>query len=315
MTEPVLPGLDQADDDLEALASEPCPDCDYVATGKARGAGSAAWKLGLHRKNKHGVAGKKGAGKRKGLTEPTDEEYEAHPVVSSVKSVAAHVGRRKGTPSADDLANGAGRALTLGTLAFATYMAETDESIPEGPQGEAQRNELVDYLTMPQKAAADVMAPIGRAIAPTKLNARYGRAAVDNVDVVASCMELATYFMHIKRYLRIRAQGPGHVAPVLSIVPPAAPSTPTPAPVQPTVPAHLPVPMPGQPMQAPPPTPMSALAQAQAAGAQPPPFDGTLTSPAPQTGTVVDANMVQEMIRRRDMAAAAARHPSGKGRR
>lgn len=197
--------------------SRPCPECGDVITGKARGAGSLAWKMGQHRRNKHGVKGEGRKGRpRKG--EPTDADREARPVVSAVRDVAAAVTGR-GTPSADQLAAGLGRGLGLVNMSFATLAVETDKSIPPGAEGEAIKDQLIDYLSLSDEAARAMMRPVGRVFAPTKLNRRYGRAVVDNVDLVGTAAELIQLGYHWKNYFAMRAAFAAGQQPAAAPVP------------------------------------------------------------------------------------------------
>lgn len=185
------------------LVTLTCSTCDETVTGAAKGRNSASWKLGTHRYVKHGLRGT-GAPPRAKRGAPTAEEIGERPALGVVRDIAAQIGDGKRVPTADDLTRGLGRGLGLTTVAAASYAAESDPNIPEGPEGEALRDQLVDYLSLTDKAARDVMAPFGRAFAPTKLNKKYGRAVVDHVDLIASGSELVTMGMHWRRYWRRR---------------------------------------------------------------------------------------------------------------
>lgn len=234
----------------EGHEERPCPEpgCDYVARGPVKGRGSVGWLLGGHRHRVHGYSSD--APKKKKGTEPvTEVDRAARPTLSIVREAAAEAGAggtRKGVPTVDDLTKGLGRGLGLMTVAVASYMVETDPTIPYTEEGSAQRDGLVDYLSLSPKASQDVMAPIARVLQPTKLNRKYGRQIVDNVDAVASVAEIGTLVLHYRRYwnqraARVAAMGgapidvpalevspPGPAAPVSPAAPPAAAGSPPP---------------------------------------------------------------------------------------
>lgn len=246
--------------------SRECPECGETITGKARGAGSLAWKMGQHRRNKHGV---KGAG-RKGRPrtgEPTDADREARPVISAIRDAAAGVSG-KGVPNADQLGNGLGRGLGLITMSVATMAVETDPAIPRTPEGDAMRDRLVDYLSLSSEASNAIMHPIGRALAPTKLNRKYGRGVVNNVDLIGSVAELAQLGYHWREYFRMRA---AYAAQQTGA---AAPGTQTPG-----VPDMAPAPTatPGETVVHP---------------------SGLVQTPPPSSGVVLDAGMIADLQNR-----------------
>lgn len=246
--------------------SRDCPECGQTITGKARGAGSLSWKMGQHRRNKHGV---KGAG-RKGRPragEPTDADREARPVISAIRDVAAGVGG-KGTPNADQLGNGLGRGLGLTTMAIATLAVETDPAIPRTPEGDQFRDRLVDYLSLSPEAANAIMHPIGRALAPTRINQRYGRAVVNNVDVIGSVAELVQLGYHWREYFRMRAEASAARAAGGAPADSGAGAAPTMAP-------------------APTPSPAETVVHPS----------GLVQTPPPASGVVLDAQMIQDLQR------------------
>lgn len=192
------------------------PDCDYE-TGllPENGQGSAKMRLGQHGYVKHG---KKGAGRTpKAKAQQSRQDLADRPVLTIVESAGRKV-TGSGKPSATALEKGLGEALSLTTIAAASYLAETDPNIPDGPEGEADRDDVVQYLTLPLDAANNVMRPIAKVLAPTKVNAKYGRAIVDNVEVVSSVIDLGRLFMHYRHYMVTRNQSrPGriHAGPVI----------------------------------------------------------------------------------------------------
>lgn len=184
-----------------------CSDCGQEFTQVDGERSSANFKLAAHRYNVHG---KRGDGRKTApKDEPDAEELADRPVVSLVRSIGSAAGSSKRVPTEDDLAKGLGRGLGLITMGTAALLVESDPNIPDTPAGEAQRDALVDYLSLSDKAAKDLMHPFGRALAGTRLNARYGRGMIDNVDVVASIFELGVLASHYRKYFRLRAMGAG----------------------------------------------------------------------------------------------------------
>lgn len=190
-------------DDLVSLKC-PEPDCDYETTLlPENGQGSAKMRLGQHGYVKHG---KKGAGRTpRGKAAQNRQDLADRPALTIINSAAREVSG-KGKPSATALERGLGEALSLTTIAAASYLAETDPNIADGPQGEQDRDDVVQYLTLPPDAANNVMRPIAKVLAPTKVNAKYGRAIVDNVEVVSSVIDLGRLFMHYRHYMTTRNQ-------------------------------------------------------------------------------------------------------------
>ena len=187
-----------AEEFADELVTRECPDCSFTVTGPASGRGSAAWKLGTHRARSHGyrAPGKKERSARSDAV-PTP--------IGILRDVAADLerpSRSPGPPTVDELTKAMGRGLyTLGVGA-AAYFAETDPTC----QTEQDRETVQNYLEIPAAAARDMMSPIAKAFGRSKINARYGRTVVDNVDVVTSITELGMVAVRYRRYFRIRAQ-------------------------------------------------------------------------------------------------------------
>lgn len=198
--------------DLSAadLTTLPCPDgdCDFAATGPEKGRGSAAFKLGIHRYRVHGYRNPDGSNaKRKAAKEKRDGtavDVNTRPVMAIVTEIGDGIGKSKRAPSEEELTRAFGKGISITSIGVASYAAETDPTIEDGQNGEAQRDALVDYLSLPPKAANDLMAPIGRLVAGTTINKRYGRTIVNNVDAVASVSELVKLGLHWRRYFRER---------------------------------------------------------------------------------------------------------------
>jgi hypothetical protein len=179
-----------------------CTECGAQITGAPRGKGSATWKMGTHRYTKHGLRGEAKPKRTKANADDAEQSLGASPVLGIVRDIADGAGRRAGPPTSDDLAKALGRGVTLTTLGMATLAVETDPHI--APGDDSTRDWLIDKLTLPEKAAHDVMRPVGRLIAPTGLNKRYGRGVVENVDVLGSFFELVVFTRTWAQYMRER---------------------------------------------------------------------------------------------------------------
>lgn len=178
-----------------------CSECGEIFTGEASGRKGAGFQLGRHLWAKHKIS-KKSAGRKK-TAAPTDVEVEAHPIAGAARSVASEIGvGKKGAPSSSDLAAGGGRLLHIVSAAGATFAVSTDNSVP--PE---QQDGLVDYLTLPEADATAIMSPIARMLAPTGFNKKFGRGAVDNIEVVTSFVALGEVLWHWRNYMQAR----GHV--------------------------------------------------------------------------------------------------------
>lgn len=243
----------------------PCgePGCPEVFRGER-----AAFLRGGHLYRAHKIGGSK----RKGA--PTEEDHQRRPISAALKDIAADVDG-KGVPTAAALSKAIGRGVGMTTMAVASYYVETDETIPFTPDGERQRDHLVDELSLTPRAAEELVSPIGRALAPTKLNKRYGRTLVENVDVIGAVDELALLVLRWRRAFRERRYReqqmglrPIDVEPVSVTPAPAPAGPPAPPMAQPAAPAPAPV-----------------MAEGQ--------------SPPPTTGVVVSPAMVEDMRRRR----------------
>lgn len=279
----------------------PEPGCGHEVTGPAEGRGSAKWKMGAHRANAHGYrsaepkqtkaratrqADAAQVKQKKGRTAPDAEDFATRPVTSTVKSITgeAGAGTKKTPPNADDLARGLGRGVSLVSIAVASWMAETDDGIPWDESGDAERDRIVADLSLSDKAGKEVMVPLARAIAPTRVNRRFGRGIVDNADAVGSIAELGTLFLHYRRYFRQRRNRERY-----GIVsgPPAG-----------AMPAGLPIPWQPQPGPA---QYRDEPAEPMAPAAPPP---GAAQTPPPLNGRVVSAEDVAHL-----QAAAAGGYP------
>jgi hypothetical protein len=255
--------------DTRTIVTLPCPLCDEKITGPEGGVGSAPFKLASHKYRIHGVRSTKGPKGPKGRTLQTDDEIGARPVVGILQDARDQIPEGTAPPTQVDLTKALGRGLGLTSAAVASYAVESDEYLTE-----AERDVVADELSLTPKQAEDIMRPIAKAFAPTKLNRKYGRQVVENVDVIGSIAELATLGLNWRNYLRTRSTHHGR-APV-------------------SIDATAVVVTPGGGV-GPPAGPGPA---GRAVDGRPPRGDGRpMTSPAPSSGVVVDADMVQAMQR------------------
>lgn len=187
------------------MHSVQCPDCEKVISHAD--ATYLPRMLGLHRKRTHGVAGK--ARSRAGRP-PIREEQPAP--VKVAKAMAEEISPTStAAPTATELTKAFARGIgTLSTLG-AAYAAETDPTITS----EADRDAVTDYLSLSPDAAKEIAYPFARVFGRTKLNKKYGRSVVDNIDVVSAGAELVQYAVRWRRYLgeRKRRQGLPAAAP------------------------------------------------------------------------------------------------------
>lgn len=198
-----------------------CPECDESFEGPPKGRGSAPFRLGSHRNRKHGVVSeKKRAPAARGRTAPTDDDVATAPVLGIVRDMQAQIGTGTGPPDAESLTKAFGRGVSLVTMAVASYAAETEEGMSDD-----QRNALVDYLSLSDKGGRDMMRPLAKLAAPSKLNRKFGRQVVENVDAVASVAEGFTLVLHWRRYFNDRRERNGPVRPDAILMPsPVGPS-------------------------------------------------------------------------------------------
>lgn len=186
-------------EDPDALVTLPCPECGKDITGKPRGAGSVNFKMGTHRRNIHGVKGTSKKAQRRGG--PTEAEREAHPVTSVIRDIAAEARGTKGAPTGDQLGDALGEGLGIATFSAAVLAIESDRNIP------AQiKQQMIDRLTLEPADAKALMRPVGKMLAPTSINRRFGRVVVDNIDIVGSIAAVAQLSWHWIEYMKFRRE-------------------------------------------------------------------------------------------------------------
>lgn len=181
-------------------------DCAYTVTAAPSGPNSAKMQIGRHKFGKHGIRGVKA---RKGAR-PTSDELAENPV-RILRSVAETAAGR-GAPTEAKLTEAIGEGLSLTSIAVAAYFAETDPSIPRGIEGEQDRDDVVQNLTLGQEAAEALAHPIAKALAPTSLNRKYGRGVVDNVGVLGSALDIYRLFLRYRMYFEIRREATPRVS-------------------------------------------------------------------------------------------------------
>lgn len=251
-----------------------CDLCEDTVTGPERGTGSAAWKLGTHKYQAHGIRNPNAKKPKKGdkPARPADQ-----PVgVSVIREIGSGIrdGSRAGTPSSSDLARGFGRGVYILSVVAASYAAETDETLIT----ETSRDQLVRELSLSVAASEDIMEPIAHAFAPTSINKKYGRTIVDNVDALASLGELGKMAFRWRRYFRMREERRPHtLADGTMVYPPGSPPPGTqPAAAQPAAPPQQQQQQQPAPQYIPP----------QGAQPVPQPFAGEVAEQVPQAAYV-----------------------------
>lgn len=225
-------------DRTEVTLPCPEPDCDFTATGPAEGSGSAKWKVGTHRARKHGYRNPAKVGRPKAPPSTPRGDPDAGTVTAVVRDAAAEVtDKSTKPPTIPELTNAFTRFVGTVSVAEASYLAETDATIST----EEDRDAVVDYLRLSPKDAQEVAYPFARALGRTKLNARYGRAIVDNIDAGSAAAALFQLGVRHRRYFRERRRREAelglrprglHLAPVAGaeapVVAPPAPTVVTP---------------------------------------------------------------------------------------
>lgn len=188
------PGV-RSTDAVEDLAyTEACPECDRTFTAKTELAAKGA--LGRHRKKEHGPGGPGSSGPK---GRPPVREDQAVPI-QVLKTAANEIPDKRSAPSVADLNKAFGRGFyTLSTLA-ASYAAETDPTVTT----EADRDAVADYLSLSPEAANEVAYPFAKAFGKSRLNKKYGRGIVDNIDLVSAGAELVNLGIRWRRYMTER---------------------------------------------------------------------------------------------------------------
>lgn len=246
--DPALPGMPPpltvvtggADDAGEITLV--CSVCGDEITGPEHGRGNAKGKLGIHKWSKHQIRSTPAGKGRKGRARPDADDYTAAPVTSVLRDAVAEIDRGAGAPTAAALSRAGGRALEIGSSLIALHVVDSDPFIPVDVTGDAMRADLVHDLAIDKRTAEGIMRPLGTLLAPTKLNKRYGRGAVENVDVLLAIGELGAIMTRWRRYLSGRSMmrqaqeigaAAGAPVPAATMAPPlnvnTPPASPTPA--------------------------------------------------------------------------------------
>lgn len=190
-----------------------CPECLQVFDGPESGRGNVHLRLQYHTSRKHPDGGPPQA---------SDEPGSARRIISTAR---AEFGTAKRPPTEAEWEKSLGRALSEVTV-FGAYM-----SIEHDPRelSEQQEEALVEYLSLSPPEGREVAAPIGRIIARTPLNRKYGRTVVDNLDLVNSVATIATLMRHWSSYRRERKAMETPGATITELRPSAAPPPPVPS--------------------------------------------------------------------------------------
>lgn len=200
----VVPDAPVTDGVGEELFREVCPDCnrEFTATTELSARGS----LGRHRKSAHGPGGT-GTSSKSGRPPARDDQ--AVPI-KVLKGVADEIPDRKGSPTEKDLTKAFARGIGTISVLAASFAAETDPTI----QTEEDRDAVTDYLSLAPEAATEIAYPFAKAFGKSRLNKRYGRALVDNIDLVSAGAEIVNYAVRWRRYMGERRRREAQLAGV-----------------------------------------------------------------------------------------------------
>ena len=190
----------------DELVTLPCDvaGCEESVTGPESGAGSVKFKLASHRYRVHGIKADgsvrppKAPKGRAGRPAP---EESARPAMAVVRELRDEVPPGTAPPTTDQLTRAAGHALELAALTVASYAAETEEGLTD-----RERDEITAYLSLSTKQANEMVRPLAKLAQPTRINKKFGRQAVENVDAFAAVLELGELVLHWRRYLRQRSE-------------------------------------------------------------------------------------------------------------
>lgn len=205
-------------------------DCDWSVTGPNTGPGSAPWRMGTHKSRKHGYR-KPGRPAKPPSTPRGDAE--GGRVTDVVRDALQEIpDKSTKPPTIPELTSALTRFVGTVSVAEASYFAETDPTVGT----EEDRDAIVDYLRLSPADAREVAYPFARAFGRTKLNARYGRALVDNVDAGSAAAALFQLGVRHRRYFRERRRreqdaGLRPYAPPQVVAPPPGAGAPAPPPV------------------------------------------------------------------------------------
>jgi hypothetical protein len=94
----------------------------------------------------------------------------------------------RGAPTADQLTVATGRLLGYGSIFVASEIVDSDPRRPEWTDDQADK--VIDSLSATPDEAKEIMRPLARIFAGTKVNKRVGRKIVDNIDAADSLMAL-----------------------------------------------------------------------------------------------------------------------------
>lgn len=214
-----------------------CPECGEPFDTPLR--------LGAHRRSKHDVIGATNQASKGPKTRQRRRGRppgESRPVIDAIKEFAdeAGAGRGSGPPTEDNLTRAFARSFAAVTMAGALYVVEDDPRLAT----DEQKEEAADHLMLSARGAHDIAEPFGRAFHRSPLNKRYGRALVDNVDLVGAVAELSIMALRWRRYMADRRRWEAAVAagalPAQAIASPAAPVFEEAAPMSPYTPAAPP---------------------------------------------------------------------------
>lgn len=199
------------------------PGCTETFVGPSEGAGSAKFQLASHRYRIHGI--KKDGTRRAPAKSKRSSKAEdsARPAIGVVRELTRPIEEDgNGPPSERALTTAFGHGLELLSISVASLAAETEEGLSE-----ADRDQIIRELSLSGNQAREIARPLAHLAQPTKLNRKFGRQAVENVDAFAAVLEIAELGFHWRRYFRQRAaRRPVEIGPGVEYMAPVGPPAP-----------------------------------------------------------------------------------------
>ena len=163
-----------------------CDECGRTFSGPENGRGNASGKLKRHMYTHKNV--------------PPDDTKADPPSLRRV-IVDAFEPEKTGSekpPTANEWEGALAKAFSGVSIVAAYSMIEKD------PRALTPENEdtLIDYLSVSETDARSLSAPFGRMVHKTKINAKYGRAVVDNIGIIDGMAVVVTLLRHWRTYRR-----------------------------------------------------------------------------------------------------------------
>lgn len=196
---------------IEGEIETSCDECGEIFTGPAGGKGSAPMLLGRHRWSVHKIR-KDGTRGGPAKSAPADE---APAGLLTVVADAGSAVKGSAAPRADQLTKALGKILATVTDTAAGWAVKSDPAIKAALQAtdpealtfaQQQATAIAASMALSEPTAVRVAAPLGRLLAPTQLNQRFGRAVVDNTDLGPAVAEMMEVGQAWARFLAVRRE-------------------------------------------------------------------------------------------------------------